>query len=59
MQIPAVGDTPADGPLEFVGDDLVQISIWGLPLLADFVRTETGEVGWFRFSGRLQPRLEA
>lgn len=58
MLIPAVGDTPADGPLEFVGDDLVQIAIWGLPLLADFVRTETGEVGWFRFSGRLQPRVD-
>ncbi len=46
-----------DGPIVFVGDDLVRFSLMEIPFLADFVRTDTGEIGWFRFSGRLQPRL--
>jgi hypothetical protein len=58
MHVVGQGQVPADNPLVFVGNDRVQASFWGLPLLADFVRTESGAVGWFRFSGRLHPRAD-
>lgn len=57
LQVVGMGELPTDAPLVFVGKDLVQFSLGGQPLLADFVRTESGEVGWLRFGGRLQPRL--
>jgi CubicO group peptidase (beta-lactamase class C family) len=46
-----------DGPLVFVGEDLVQIPIYGIPQLSDFVRDDSGEVAWLRFGGRLQPKV--
>jgi hypothetical protein len=47
-----------DGPLVFVSEDLVQVPIFGLPLLAEFVRDNNGDVAWLLFSGRLQPKVE-
>jgi hypothetical protein len=58
MHVVGQGEVPADSPLVFVGKDRVEASFWGLPLLADFVRSESGAVGWFRFSGRLHPRQD-
>jgi CubicO group peptidase (beta-lactamase class C family) len=60
-QLPGLPPVGTDGPLVFLGSDLVQLSfaILPVPFLADFVRTDAGEVGWFRFAGRLLPRLDA
>lgn len=55
-EIPGMPRVATDGPLVFVGEDLVQFPIFGLPLLAEFVRDERGEVAWLQFSGRLQPK---
>jgi CubicO group peptidase (beta-lactamase class C family) len=49
--IPAI-----DVPLSFVGDDLVILEYLGMTILSDFVRNDTGEIGWVRFSGRMAPR---
>lgn len=57
LRDPTRGEQPADGPLVFVGRDLIRFPIMGSPLLVDFARTDTGEVGWLRFGGRLQPRV--
>jgi CubicO group peptidase (beta-lactamase class C family) len=58
-RLPGLPPIGTDGPLEFVGEDLMRLSfaILPTPFLADFVRTDSGEVGWLRFTGRLQPRI--
>jgi CubicO group peptidase (beta-lactamase class C family) len=59
LRFPGLPPISSDGAVVFVGGDLVRLSIAPLPMpfLADFVRNDAGEVGWFRFTGRLQPRL--
>lgn len=49
---------PGDAsPLHFVGADRVTSEYLGLTILSDFVRDADDEVSWFRFLGRLCPRV--
>jgi CubicO group peptidase (beta-lactamase class C family) len=42
--------------LRIVGDDVAIAEYMGVPLYADFVRDDAGNVAWVRFLGRLVPR---
>ena len=46
------------GPLMMVGPDRAVFEFAGVPFLTDFVRDDTGEASWIRFSGRLSPRAD-
>jgi CubicO group peptidase (beta-lactamase class C family) len=50
------GQTVAESPLRFIGDDLATVSAMGLTALTDFVRDDAGRLAWIRFIGRLIPR---
>jgi hypothetical protein len=42
--------------LRIVGDDVAIAEYMGVPLYADFVRDDAGNVAWVRSLGRLVPR---
>jgi CubicO group peptidase (beta-lactamase class C family) len=42
--------------LDRVGEDVVSGTLLGSPFLFDFVRDDTGQVAWFRVSGRMAPK---
>ncbi len=46
------------GPLIMVDEDRAVFDFAGMPFLTDFLRDDTGEVSWIRFSGRLSPRAD-
>lgn len=56
-QLLAPGQQSLELPLRIVSADVAIADFLGLPLYADFVRNNAGEVAWVRFLGRLTPRL--
>lgn len=57
MDVLGPGQPPLSSPVRFVGEDLVTTDYSWTQVLGDFVRDDGGAVAWFRYFGRLVPRV--
>ena len=58
VQPTLISEVPPRAPVEFIADDVILVTIAGLPLPVAFVRRDDGSIGWIAAAGRMLPKVE-
>jgi hypothetical protein len=53
-----IADVPPRMPVEFIAEDLVLVTMAGVPMPLGFVRDEAGDIRWVSANARLIPKVE-